>query len=130
MSSFTDPLVVTPNEDGSLWTLKEPFRYWTVSEGKGDLIVIPAGFQTDFASIPRVFWTILPPYGDYGKAAIVHDYLYSNRGKVGDKTYTRKECDEIFLFAMKSLSVGWLKRYVIYFAVRGFAGFAWESEGI
>src|SRR5262245_55189884 len=39
-------------------------------------VTVPVGFVTDFASIPRIFWSALPPDGRYTYPAIVHDYLY------------------------------------------------------
>jgi hypothetical protein len=39
-------------------------------------IVVPAGFVTDLASIPRLLWNVLPPIGAYDDAAVVHDYLF------------------------------------------------------
>jgi len=41
--------------------------------GERDVITIPAGFSTDLASVPRIFWWFLPPTGAYEKAAVVHD---------------------------------------------------------
>ena len=39
-------------------------------------IVVPQGFSTNGANIPRVFWSLLPPNrSDYLPAVIVHDYL-------------------------------------------------------
>lgn len=41
-----------------------------------DNAVIPAGYITDFASVPRWLWSILPPHGRMANAAMVHDYCY------------------------------------------------------
>ena len=53
-------------------------RYETVGPteyvGTDDVIIIPAGFATDLATIPRIFWALLPPSGVYEKAAVVHDF--------------------------------------------------------
>jgi hypothetical protein len=38
-------------------------------------VLVPAGFQFDGASTPRVFWSIIPPFKDVKAAACVHDYL-------------------------------------------------------
>jgi hypothetical protein len=78
--------------------------------------VIPAGFETDFASVPRLFWNILPPIGLYTRAAIVHDYLYQT-GLV-----SRKEADLIFLQIMKTDEVDFFVRHLMYYAVRIFGG--------
>jgi hypothetical protein len=54
-------------------------KYRTVGEteyeGKTDTIRIPSGFATDLASVPRIFWVLLPPDGTYERAAVLHDAL-------------------------------------------------------
>lgn len=106
-SNFLDPLVVERNEAEDSWTVYEEFDYH--SELLGITIHVPKGLQTDFASIPKIFWNVLPPAeGKYAKAAVVHDYLYRNRGqfKGPDGTganVTRADCDNVLLEAMKVL---------------------------
>jgi hypothetical protein len=138
MSSFIDPLIVEPNDDESQWTLHAPFRYWLDGLHKGDVITIPAGFQTDFASIPRALWSILPPTGRYGKAAVLHDFLYQNLGLVRInptveaeaivKRFTRAECDGIFRDAMLVLGVSSFTAYAMWVAVRAFGWHAWNAH--
>jgi hypothetical protein len=116
MSSFTDPLVLEflgPRR----FKLYRPFTYRTDS---GVFITVPAGFITDFASIPRIFWAILPPAGRYGKAAVIHDYLY----QIG--LGTCKEADDLMLEAMQVLEVAAWKRVVIYRMLRVFGIFVWR----
>lgn len=113
MSSFTTPLVVQPMSARE-WKLVEPFEYHVGSKDSDEVITIPAGFTTDFASVPRLFWSILPPWGKYGKAAVVHDYCYRNG------LYMRKRCDDIFLEGMIVLKVAVWRRYAMYYAVRLF----------
>ncbi len=124
MSSFTTPLVVTPDANGKHWILVESFEYHIGSKESTDIIVIPKGFVTDFASIPQILWNILPPFGTYGKAAVVHDWLYCN---LGFNKYSRKQCDQIFLEGMVVLNVGKFTRWLIYNNVRWFGGFAWNN---
>lgn len=85
-------------------------------------IVVPKGFETDFASIPRLLRFIYPVNGRHRCAAVVHDYLYYKAGRiVVDGTaisYTRKQADLIFLEAMKSLGVRWTQRKSMYRGVR------------
>lgn len=121
MSSFTTPLIVKALENRR-WELVEPFDYRTELYAKTRYINVPKGFVTDFASIPQLFWSILPPWGDYGKAAVVHDWLYY----IG--TYTRREADLIFREAMKVLGVNWFVRGIMYNAVRWFGGGAWKKH--
>lgn len=78
----------------------------------GELITIPAGYQTDFASVPRVFWSVFPPVGKHNPAALVHDYLYDNR--IG----TRKRADKIFLELMLAYGVHRWGAHCMYWGVR------------
>jgi hypothetical protein len=87
----------------------------------GRPILIPAGFITDCASIPRFLWPILPPFGEYTKAAILHDWLY----QFGD--FTRAESDWTFLEAMIALDVPVWKQWALYSGVRAGAFPAWNK---
>lgn len=40
--------------------------------------VIPAGFVSDGASVPKWFWSVFPPVRDYFGAAVKHDYDLKN----------------------------------------------------
>jgi hypothetical protein len=98
--------------DSRLFMLLERFRFYS-SHG---FVQVPKGTVTDGASIPRIFWNILSPFGEYFAAALPHDYLYSDR----NKTFTRKQADDILLEGMVVLGVHPAKRFVIYRAVRMF----------
>jgi len=112
MSSFTTELKVRPLPDGRTWELLEEFDYYLGSPESGLFIRVPKGFITDFASVPRIFWPILPPWDKYGKAAVLHDYLYHSH------RFIRLLCDAIFFEAMGVLGVSWWKRWVLYLGVR------------
>ena len=130
MFDYDDPLRVE-YIDGRSWLLVEDFSYFDDAPEAGEagrFIDVPLGFTTDFASIPRLFWTILPPAGQYGKAAVIHDWLYfSGRDGEGDPV-TRAYADGVFLRAMKELGVPWHRRTVMYLAVRTFAGPLWAKR--
>lgn len=133
MSSFTSELKVSPIND-SKWSVLESFVYYIGEKGSRDFVEVPPGFVTDFASIPRILWTILPPWGKYGKAAVVHDYLYTahSRKQVTetdkiDVPVTRSEADRIFLEAMEVLGVNKFTRYSMYYAVRIFGNKPWSD---
>ncbi|MFG3962074.1 DUF1353 domain-containing protein [Escherichia coli] len=112
MSRFTTPAILEML-DHFLWRVHEPFDFY-LSDDNSDVIEVPAGFITDLATVPRVFWMILPPDGRYAKAAIIHDYMYDNALR------TRREADRIFLDGMKVLGVPCWKRMIMYGAVRLF----------
>jgi hypothetical protein len=134
MSSFTDKLIVSPINGTGRWQLEAEFDYHVGTEESEIVIHVPSGFQTDFASIPQCFWSILPPWGRWGKPAVIHDYLYSKQGALFANQrygrtiiYDRKDCDEIFLEAMTVLGVNWLTRRIMYGAVRSFGWAAWNK---
>lgn len=109
--------------DGRTDTLTEPFIYHRPT---GEPIIVPEGFTTDYASIPRFFWRILPPRGDgsgavYGPAAVIHDYLYQSHAK------SKADSDLIFYEAMEALEVAFWRRAVMYRGVYWFGGRAWRS---
>ena len=115
MSGFLTPLDVRKSGD-TRWVLIAPLRY---EVAPGQIIEVPAGFPTDFASIPRVFFLTTPPVGKYDRAAVVHDYLY-----VAQAT-TRAQADRIFLQAMADCGVSWYMRYKMFLAVQLGGGRVW-----
>ena len=78
-------------------------------------ITVPTGFETDYASIPRLFrFFFSPTEKGVWRAAILHDWLYANA------PVSRRFADSIFVYAMKSDGAGFLKRNLIWLAVRLF----------
>lgn len=131
MSSFTDELWVSPLPDGRHWKLVRAFNYYFMDDIPESTIKIPVGFITDFASSPFFTWSFIPPWGRYGKAAILHDYLYQHSGYLlisdtGWLPVTRKEADDIFLEAMTVLNVARWRRFLMYWGVRAFGWLAWK----
>jgi len=124
MSAFTSELKVR-YIDGKYWVLLSPFEYYVGDKDDNEHIFVPAGFKTDFASIPRLAWPVMGhPAGRHGKAAVIHDFLYRypDGGSVPDDIVppirSRRRCDQIFLEGMVVLGVAWWKRTVMYSAVR------------
>lgn len=75
MPKFLDKLCVTEVDD-RIWAICDhPFRYQ--SDVAGQIITVPVGFYTDFASVPRWLPVIYALLGDTGHgASVVHDWLY------------------------------------------------------
>ncbi len=97
--------------DGILWRVSQcpPPETFGFSLEDGRCIVPPEGMITDFASVPKLLWNIFPPAGDgpraeYGKAAVIHDYLYQT-GKIDGVPIARRYADSIFFSANISLGV-------------------------
>ena len=95
------------------------FGYGVGGEDSQDQITVPVGFETDFASVPRPFWAILPKWGKYGNAAVIHDWLYWEQGR------PRPAADAVLLEGMVVLGVSAVVRQTIYTAVRLFGWLAW-----
>jgi hypothetical protein len=101
--------------------LEAPFAFISPQRGR---IEVPAGFDTDYASVPRVFWSIYPPDGSYTEAAIIHDFLYWQQ----PAGMSRADADGVLLEGMAALGVPWLRRHVIYRSVRAGGWLPWGKR--
>lgn len=106
--------------DGRAWRLGAPL-HWTIGSS-GVTLVVPANFVHDSTSVPRLFWSLLPPNGKYSRAAIIHDYLY------WAQTCTRTQADNLLMIAMKESDVGWIHRQAVYAAVDLLGEGPWEEN--
>jgi len=124
-ASFPLPLRLERTGPRNAISLAE-FVFLSPSLGR---IEIESGFDTDYASVPRIFWSIYPPDGDYTPAAFVHDalYFYGTAG-VGRPVITRAQADAALLEGMVALGIPWLTRRVIYRAVRLGGWVAWNRN--
>lgn len=94
------------------------------------LVEVEAGFDTDYASVPRALWSLYPPDGDYTPAAVVHDALYWHQAtrEHGGYPVTRAQADAVFLEAMAALGLPLLRRRLLHRAVRLGGGAAWRKN--
>ena len=111
---FETPLQVqldTETVGSTTWIVISDLIYNDPKFGK---IVVPAGFVTDFASVPRipVIFELVGADGSLG--ATVHDYLYHNG------TIERKDVDGIFLDILLNSGIGKVRSYMMYYGVRAF----------
>ncbi|EIX6118820.1 DUF1353 domain-containing protein, partial [Campylobacter jejuni] len=73
--------------------------------------IVPQGFKTDGASIPRLFWSLFPPFkSEYFSACVVHDFLCE---KANSRTDYRT-ADLALKEAMTLLGCSRLKIFVFY----------------
>lgn len=86
-----------------------------ISESWRKEIIIPSGYTSDGASIPKIFWWLLSPFEDYFKCCVLHDYLCD---LFHLNLLERKTCDEIFLEAMSEVGIKKSTRLTLYFFVR------------
>ena len=108
--------VLPENDCGRVeYRLLYPLRVESAVNGPnhGIRVVVPKGFVTDLASVPRFWWWWFPPAGDYAAAATVHDWFYRN--SVG---ISRFLADALFRDLMAALKVPLWKRWLMWMAVR------------
>lgn len=124
MSTFTTPASVELL-DNYHFRLIEPFLFYVGEKEAPDTIFsIPAGFETDLASVPRLLWSLLPPHGRYAKAAILHDWLLTQAPAI-----SRPQADELFYQAMLILGVPTWQAKLMYYAVRTYSKWTnWRAQ--
>ncbi len=128
MGSATAPLVLTPDPVAGLYRTAAPFSYDVGFKGSALTIVVPAGFATDLASVPRWLWWLFPRDDpQYAAAAVLHDYLY--RWGIGAERFDRGTADAIFLEFMLILGVPTWKAWAMYAAVRLFGQAPYDRRG-
>ncbi len=86
-------------------------------------ILIPHGYTTDFASVPQMFWWLVPPHGKTSSACIVHDYLYEHKPVKA----TRKEVDLFWLDLLKNSGVKPWQVWLMYGYVRALGWYNWRK---
>lgn len=106
---------------GNVFTLQETFEVrW------GDrCVVIPAGFESDGASVPRFFWRSVFPPGDQDalRGAVAHDYVYRNH----PPKWSRCEADRMFYDTLTADGVGCIRAFLAWLGVRLFGADAWRE---
>lgn len=103
---------------GQAWRLLEPLIYEAAA---GVSVKVPAGFVSDFASVPRLPGAFMLAGDTAHAAAVIHDWLYSKGGN------SRALADAIFREAMEAEGVPWWRRWLMWGAVRTFGGFTRQA---
>jgi hypothetical protein len=110
------------NERKDHHRLLAPFAFY--SDLIGETIVVPMGFVTDFASVPRIIgaWLL---YGGKGKrAAVIHDWLYSTQ------KLSRAVADAVFEEALKASGYAAWEVGGMYAGVRVGGWVAWNKKNV
>jgi len=101
-------------------------------------LVVPMGFQHDFASVPRALWWFISPI-DLGLASIFHDWLYRESGRVTtlgrtkragewvqvNDPWSRYDADRLFARMMREQGVSQFRRRAAFRAVQWFGERTW-----
>lgn len=84
--------------------------------------VIKKGFKSDLYSVEWLGKLVVPDVVEHLAPAILHDEAYTRQD------ISRKEADDMFLEAMKSVGIAMWRRWAIYLAVRIGGGRAWRRN--
>jgi uncharacterized protein DUF1353 len=113
---LTGNVKVEEDADSNMKRLLEDVVY---EDHKGIVYTIPAGYVTDYASIPRALSWIYPKDGPYRKAAIVHDYLITNGLAKKEFEVESNRVDEIFREAMQDTGgIPKIRQHIMWAGVR------------
>lgn len=116
------------------WTLLAPLRYR--SKLLGITVLIPEGFKTDLASVPRLLLSWFVAGGRAPRPAVLHDYGYQHGTFIIDHTnvllqVTRQDVDAVLYEAMRADPIDGSNRItanLIWSSVRLFGWASWKGE--
>lgn len=112
--------------DGDNWKILAAFQFVSPSPDFPS-VLIPAGFETDFASIPRFFWRYMHPTDKrIGKMAVVHDWYYRSPWCA----VTRAQADNALRAGMEALGANRFDREAVWCAVRMGGGGAFKPRRV
>lgn len=109
------------------------------------VLIIPAGFVFNGASIPRLLWTLLglAPHGVMDGPALPHDFLYQVQGVIprgclkmlknnrpvdSDRIITRAESDELLNLLCKFFKINGYRSWMVWAGVRVGGWHAWNRD--
>ncbi|MGY1823449.1 DUF1353 domain-containing protein [Geodermatophilus sp. SYSU D00079] len=104
--------LVVRRVDAEWWAVVEPLVY----RGDRDRFVVPAGFRTDFATVPRLVTWLVPRFGAFTLAAVLHDWLCT--AGITSGVVTSREADGLFRRVMRESGVPVLRRWLMWTGVR------------
>jgi hypothetical protein len=102
------PISIAKQVGDDDWELVEPLEY----RGNKEKFRVPPGSTTDFASVPLPFRWLIPRSGRHTKAAVLHDHLWRTH------LCSYHDADGIFRRALHDLGVPFLRRWIMWAAVR------------
>lgn len=105
-----------------------------VYKGKRDTIIVPAGFETDFATVPAIVAWLIERFGTFTAAAVVHDWLCELLRALHDGTLARflaehgasadtvvvssRDADALFRRILRECDVDFVTRWLMWTGVR------------
>jgi Protein of unknown function (DUF1353) len=103
------------------WQLLAPVTYRASLPVEGGVrsveFTIPAGFVTDWASVPRLLQSFIPRTGQWDEAAALHD-LFCEALNKGRPLVDSRTADRLFEKVMKEAGVKTVRRKLMWTGVR------------
>jgi len=118
-SQFLSPLQVEQIDEKN-WRLLADLRYYSALLGRE--VVVPKGFVTDFASVPRLPFIYWFTGGTADAPAVLHDWFY----RTNTEDITRKTTDALLAEAMDARGYWRVRTWSMWAGVR--IGGYWSYE--
>lgn len=115
---FVDSPFSVTRVDPIRWRLDLPLIY----KGSAQTFIVPAGYVTDFASVPWFVQWFVPRTGVWTLAATLHDWLITDGIAAG--LVTSRECDGLFRRVLREQGTGFIRRWLMWAGVRLAAPFS------
>ena len=112
---------IESGESSNFFRLTEGLTY----EWEGNIFTVPAGFESDGASVPEFLWDTVSPRVDPRTlaGAIGHDFLYRET----PPGWTRKMADEFFYDCIRLHGLSFWRSWKAYWGVRLFGASSWQG---
>jgi hypothetical protein len=120
ISMFETPLKVAQVGKGH-WRLDADLVFFSEAIG---YVVVPEGFVTDFASVPRIPFAYMLTGGKASSASVIHDYLYSTQG------VSRATADAVFYEAIRVEGHSRFTASLMWLGVRVGGWWAWDKPNV
>ena len=98
------------------------------SDRLGGVVLVPAGYVTDLASVPKLPLAWLAAGGTGTEAAVIHDFLYTTHA-FNDEPISRATADAVFREAIAASQDKTAPGWLMWLAVRIGGSGAWKSQG-
>jgi hypothetical protein len=113
------------DEQGNVFRLEEPFGLIVLWRER--VLVVPKGFESDGASVPRAFWRVVFPSSDTQalRAAFAHDFVY----RTHPDGWTKRDADYMFCDLLVEDGIGTFRALLAYTGVWLFGWWSWIKGG-
>lgn len=113
------------------WRLISAIKFYVGDPKDNVWVLVPEGYLTDGATVSRLLYWLVPPWGRHGHATVIHDYLCEHlalRHGFDTLDISRKKADQIFNEAMKVTNVNPIIRTLMYAGVTLYRWFSKKNR--